>query len=93
MGSSSTTTTTRLTPQGAKTFIENLQYLEPDTLKSDQDLIRELQACVGHKGIALGIVLVSPKEKCRLCGSALLVKADRPSVYSDSYQACSSRVL
>ena len=43
-GSSSTTTATRLTPQGAKTLIENFEYLEPDTLKSDQDLIRELQS-------------------------------------------------
>ena len=86
--SSGTTTATRLTLQGAKTFIENLEYLEPDTLKSDQDLIRELQSFVGHKGIALGVVLVSLKNKCRLCGSGLLVKADRPSritVYSDSF--------
>ena len=60
--SSSTTTATRLTPQGAKTFTENLEYLEPGTLKSDQDLIRELQSFVGHKEIALGVVLVSPKR-------------------------------
>ena len=87
-GGSSSSTTTKLTPQGAKTYIENLQYLDPDSLKSDQDLTAELQSFIGHKGIALGLVLVSPKQTCRLCGSALLVKADRPSrvtVYSDSF--------
>ena len=48
----------------------------------------ELQSFVGHKGQPLGIVLVSTNQKCLLCGSGLLVKADRPSkvtVYSDNF--------
>ena len=77
-----------LTPEKAKAFIENLKYLEPETFSSDSDLQRELHAFIGHKKQALGIILLSPNNTCRICKSKLLVKADRSSrvtIYSDTF--------
>ena len=85
---SSATQNQSLTSEKAKTFIENLKYLEPETFTCESDLYKELHSFLGHKREPLGIVLVSPNNKCRLCGSTLLVKADRPSkvtIYSNTF--------
>ena len=77
-----------LTPEKAKTFIENFKYLEPETFNSESDLQQELHAFIGHKKQPLGIILLSPNNTCRICKSKLLVKVDRPSrvtVYSDTF--------
>ena len=66
---------------------ENLQYMEADSLHSNEQLLSELHSFVGPKGVSLGIVLISPSQTCKLCGSSLMVKADRPSrvtVYTDT---------
>ena len=60
---------TKVTPQKAKTFIENVQCLDLDALTSDKELRVELLHEVGSNGIALGIVLVSPKQSCQLCSA------------------------
>lgn len=80
--------TTSVLPEQAKVFIENLTYIEPNSFADDHHLALELQSFVGHKGQPLGIVLLSTNQKCLLCGSGLLIKADRPSkvtVYSDHF--------
>ena len=67
-------------------LIENIQCLDSDALTSDQELCVELLHEVGSNGIALGIVLVSPKQSCQLCSAPLILKADRPSkitIYTD----------
>lgn len=77
-----------VTSEQTKVFIENLKYLEPDSFSNDQQLSAELQSFAGHKGQPLGIVLVSNKQTCLLCGSGLLIKADRPSkvtIYTDQF--------
>ena len=77
-----------VTPDQAKVFIENLKYLEPDALSNDYRLSVELQLFTGPKGQPLGIVLVSNNQTCLMCGSGLLIKADRPSkvtVYTDLF--------
>lgn len=76
-----------LTPEKAKTLFENIKYMEADALHPDDQLLSELYATVGPKGVSLGIVLISSSRLCKLCGSPLLVKADRPSrviVYGDT---------
>ena len=77
-----------VTPGQAKVCIENLTYLEPDSFSSDHQLAVELHSFIGRKGQQLGIVLVSSKQKCLLCGSGMLIKADRPSkvtIYGDEF--------
>ena len=77
----------QVTPQKAKTFIENVQFFDSDALSSDQKLRTELLHEVGSNGIPLGMVLVSPKQSCQLCSAPLVLKADRPSkvtIYTDS---------
>jgi hypothetical protein len=57
----------------------NMEYMEADALHPDVQLLSELQSFVGPLGVSLGIILISPTQICKLCGSSLLVKADRPS--------------
>ena len=78
-----------LTPEKAKTFIQNLQFLEPAAFTSHQQLALELQSFAGPSLTkALGVVLISPRSNCKVCNSSLLVKADRPSkivLYTDQF--------
>ena len=77
-----------VTSEQAKVFIENLNYLEPDSFSNDYQLSVELQSFAGPKGQPLGIVLVSNNQACLLCGSGLLIKADRPrriTIYTDQF--------
>ncbi len=77
-----------LTAARAKTFIENLQFIEPNTFTFDQQLHLHLQSYTAHLGKPIGLVLVSTNITCKLCDSDLLVKADRSSkvtVYSDQF--------
>ena len=45
-----------------KIYLENLQYLDEDTFKSDHKLIKELMECDGFSGHPLGIVLLSSND-------------------------------
>lgn len=53
---------TNLTPNKAKTYIENLRYIEPDAFCLDQHLSKELRSFVGDNKTALGIILLSPNQ-------------------------------
>ena len=64
----------------------HLLYIDSKALISDKDLQKELFELDGFQGHPLGIVLVSAKQTCGMCGQKLLIRADRPSfpvVYSD----------
>ena len=77
-----------LTSAKAKTFVQNLQFVEPDSFVFDQQLAVELQSVTDPLGKSLGVVLISENNKCILCGSGLLVKADRPgrvTIYTDQF--------
>lgn len=72
----------------AKTFVQNLQFVEPDLFVFDHQLAVELQSFTSHLGKSLGLVLISNNNKCVLCGCGLLVKADRVgrvTIYTDEF--------
>ena len=84
-----TKTQASLTPEKAKTFIQNLEFLEPTAFTSHQQLAIELQSFAEPLlKKPLGVVLISSKSECKVCSSGLLVKADRPSkvvLYTDQF--------
>ena len=70
-----------------KILLENTQFLDEKAFDTDCSLLKELSDLEGFDGHPLGIVLISPKSSCHLCGSHLLVRNDRPSfpiIYSDA---------
>lgn len=65
--------------EDVKVLVENLEFLDK-AFETDKELLKELHSAEGYQSQPLGIVLVSPKSVCKLCGGKLLVRADRPSV-------------
>lgn len=67
-----------LTSLQAKTFVDDLQFLNEAAFTSDADLHDEL---IGKHATAasVGLILISPNDTCCLCGSKLTVRKDRPS--------------
>ena len=69
-----------------KLLLENTQFLDEKAFDSDPILLKELSDQDGFEGHPLGIVLISAKTSCGLCGGHLLVREDRPSfptIYSE----------
>lgn len=66
--------------EDVKVLVENLEFLDNKAFETDKELLKELHSAEGYHNQPLGIVLVSPKTVCKLCGGKLLVRADRPSV-------------
>lgn len=69
-----------------KLLLENIQFLDESAIDSDHILLKELHEHEGINGHSLGVVLISARENCGMCGKHLLVREDRPSypvVYSD----------
>ena len=67
-------------------YVENLSSIDKDAFSNDKVLMKELMGSSGFQGHPIGIVLISPNTKCRICGGNLLVRQDRPSfpvLYSD----------
>ena len=76
-----------LTPEVVKTLADNIEYFENDAYHKDIQLQEELAMFSGTQDINLSVVLISGKQKYRLCGDSLRVKSDRPSqvvLYSNS---------
>ena len=69
-----------LTVEQVKTLIENLEVMDPETFITEHGLIHQL-VTMTYPGIGtpMGIILISSKERCNVCGSALKIRADRPS--------------
>lgn len=72
---------TSLSGDKVKLLMDNLQYLNSQAFTTDDKLMKELVS--GEEPLSskqpLGIVLISDKQVCRLCGGKLLVRCDRPS--------------
>lgn len=62
-----------------KLLLENIDFIDQQAFDTDKVLLHELNHFEGFQGNPLGIVLVSPKKICGLCGEHLLVREDRPS--------------
>ena len=77
----SKTTRTTVTPDQTRVLMENLRTLDAKAFSTDQKLLQELtQMPVSSRGNKpLGLILLSNKEVCALCGSKLLVRSDKPS--------------
>lgn len=74
-----------VTQEQARVLVENLKALDQEAFSTDQSLLRELVLIVSSK--PLGIILLSEREICVLCGSKLLVRSDKHSsivIYDDS---------
>ena len=69
-----------LTLQQAQMVVENLEVIDKAAFTSDEDLIKEIvqQSSPGHDA-PLGVVLVSSKTHCSVCGSKLYIQEDRVS--------------
>lgn len=76
-----------LTTQQVKVLVENLEEIDGGTFASDDVLIREIvdmPRC--GTDIPQGIILISSKHSCSICGSNLNIRTDRPSnviIYDD----------
>ncbi len=71
---------TCLSADTVKLLMENLQYLNHQAFTTDAKLMKELVSADGESTAKpLGIVLISDKQVCRLCGGQLLVRGDCPS--------------
>lgn len=69
-----------LTPEQVRLLVENLDVLDKEAFTSDEDLLHEIVDMPRPAGDGpLGIVLISAKETCTLCGSKLNMRVDRPS--------------
>lgn len=79
---------TDITSNQARVLMENLKCLDEQAFFTDQQLQKELMLLlIPPKNKPLGIVLISPKEVCVICGSNLLVRSDKPSsvvLYDDN---------
>ena len=69
-----------------KLLLENTHFLDKNAFDTDRALLEELSRQDGFEGHPLGIVLISSKQCCGMCGGHLLVREDRPSfptIYSE----------
>lgn len=69
-----------------KLLVENTQFLDKNAFDTDHTLLEELSRQEGFGGHPLGIVLISLKKCCGMCGGHLLVREDRasfPTIYSE----------
>ena len=75
-----------------KIYIENVKYLDKDSLNDDNILMKELLEHEGFQGHPLGVILISSNDICKLCGGKLLIRKDRPSfptVYTENFGSVS----
>ena len=68
-----------ITVDEAKMLVENMQDVDPDSFVSDFDLLEELNHLSIPKCKPFGLVLISTKKKCIMCGTRLLLRKDRPA--------------
>lgn len=67
---------TELSISELQTAVENLQYLNAVAFSTDEQLLGTM--CLGEGENAIGVVLVSSRQKCQECGARLSTRADRP---------------
>ena len=78
-----------LSPEKALLLVENLKAVDSAFFRTDTELTREIVEMKRPGSDAyLGIVLISSKTTCRVCGSKLYTRGDRGSkitVYDDRF--------
>ena len=76
-----------LTSEQVQVLSENLELIDKEAFATDQDLIKEIvEMPLCGTAVPQGIILISSRENCSICGSKLKIRADRPStvtVYDD----------
>ena len=78
----------QLLPQQAKLIADNISFTDKHVLASDESLFRELVLMPFEKREHVGVVLLSHRQSCIMCGGKLLLRSDRPSnviLYTDSH--------
>lgn len=77
-----------LTSEEVRVLVENLEVMDAEAFATEHDLVREIIGMSWPgRDAPLGIVLISDKENCSICGSMLKIRTDRASVvtiYDDS---------
>ena len=68
-----------ISPEQARTFVDNLNFMNETPSASDSELWGELVGRDGSTSL-VGLTLISPNSICFLCGSKLTVRKDRPSI-------------
>jgi hypothetical protein len=62
----------------ARIMMENLEELDAAAFATDRKLLQELMGIQGSKQKPLGLVLISPNERCIHCKGKLALRKDRP---------------
>lgn len=73
-----------LTQEQVRVLMENLKLLDKEAFHSDEQLLKELHQFPSKP---LGVLLLSDRESCVLCGSKLLIRTDKSSsvtIYDDA---------
>lgn len=68
-------------------MLENLETFDDKAFVDDRSLETELLTFTVSKDKAAGIILIPHSSECKICGSPLLLRADRPSsitLYTES---------
>ena len=79
-----------LQPDVVRIAVENLQFINGKAFVADKELTHEIHGVFSSLTAPhpIGIVLISFNDKCRLCGSSLLVRNERAShitIYTEEY--------
>lgn len=81
------TESSAVTQEQVRVLTENLKVLDKEAFHSDKQLFKELTWQIPNSSKPLGVILLSDLECCVLCGSKLLVRADKSSsitIYDDT---------
>ena len=68
-----------ITPEQAKMFSENIQFLNATAFDTDKVLFNEILQMETAAAKPLGVPLISANNTCLLCDSKLLLRKDRPA--------------
>lgn len=70
-----------LTAEQVKILVENLEVMDAETFTIEPGLFHQMVTMsYPGTGTRMGIVLISNKKNCEVCGSALKIRADRSSL-------------
>ena len=76
----------KLSPDNVKVLVENMKVMDKGMFASDDELVQEICPCSDE--LQLGVVLVSPRDTCLVCGGKLYIRAQRSSsvvIYDDRF--------
>lgn len=69
-------------------LMENIQFLQSNAFAEDKNLTQEIVSSKDVTMAPIGIILISPKKTCCLCGGKLLTRGDRPgrvTLYTETF--------